>query len=129
MANNLTGTVAGRGQQRHHDVADRRRQVVGAGLADDHSIADVPLHRPAGFAVGAAPWGQAVGTMADTVQGHAPSASGEPGASLFVAGTYSFEMNGTSTNLKQYSSREGANPPQLVIVTKANVDKFRAMFK
>ena len=38
-------------------------------------------------------------------------------ASTYVkaAGTYSFEMNGTSTNLKQYSSREGANPAQLVI--------------
>jgi hypothetical protein len=38
-------------------------------------------------------------------------------ASAYVkaAGTYSFEMNGTSTNLKQYSSREGANPSQLVI--------------
>ena len=38
-------------------------------------------------------------------------------ASAYVkaAGTYSFEMNGTSTNLKQYSSREGANPAQLVI--------------
>ena len=38
-------------------------------------------------------------------------------ASSYVkgAGTYSFEMNGTSVNLKQYSSREGANPPQLVI--------------
>jgi hypothetical protein len=30
-------------------------------------------------------------------------------------GTYSFEMNGTSANLKQYSSKEGANPPQLVV--------------
>jgi hypothetical protein len=38
-------------------------------------------------------------------------------ASSYVkgAGTYSFEMNGTSANVKQYSSREGANPPQLVI--------------
>ena len=31
------------------------------------------------------------------------------------AGTFSFEMNATSTNPKQYSSKEGANPPQLVI--------------
>ncbi len=30
-------------------------------------------------------------------------------------GTFSFEMNGTSANLKQYSSKEGANPPQLVV--------------
>ena len=38
-------------------------------------------------------------------------------ASSYVkgAGVYGFEMNGTSVNLKQYSSREGANPPQLVI--------------
>ena len=38
-------------------------------------------------------------------------------ASTYVKtpGTYSFEMNGTSTSLKQYSSKEGANPPQLVI--------------
>ena len=38
-------------------------------------------------------------------------------ASAYVkaAGVYSFEMNGTSTNLKQYSSKEGANPAQLVI--------------
>src|ERR1700757_4424874 len=48
MANNLTGAVAGRGQQRHHDVADRCRQVVGAGLADDHPVAGVPL-QPAGI--------------------------------------------------------------------------------
>jgi Calcineurin-like phosphoesterase len=32
-----------------------------------------------------------------------------------AAGTFSFEMNGTSTSLKQYSSKEGANPPQLVV--------------
>ena len=38
-------------------------------------------------------------------------------ASTYVKapGIYSFEMNGTSTSLKQYSSKEGANPPQLVI--------------
>ncbi|OLB75036.1 MAG: hypothetical protein AUI14_22180 [Actinobacteria bacterium 13_2_20CM_2_71_6] len=30
-------------------------------------------------------------------------------------GTFSFEMNATSTSLKQYSSKEGANPAQLVI--------------
>jgi hypothetical protein len=38
-------------------------------------------------------------------------------ASTYVksAATYSFEMNGTSTSLKQYSSKEGANPPQLVV--------------
>ncbi|MDX6538867.1 MAG: hypothetical protein QOI71_477 [Gaiellales bacterium] len=30
-------------------------------------------------------------------------------------GTFSFEMNGTSTSLKQYSSRQGANPAQLVV--------------
>jgi hypothetical protein len=38
-------------------------------------------------------------------------------ASAYVKapGTYSLEMNGTSANLKQYSSREGANPAQLVI--------------
>ena len=32
-----------------------------------------------------------------------------------AAGTFSFEMNGTSTSLKQYSSKEGANPAQLVV--------------
>jgi hypothetical protein len=37
----------------------------------------------AGFAVGAAPWAQAVGNVAKTVQGNTPSASGQPGASLF----------------------------------------------
>src|SRR6266540_5730250 len=31
------------------------------------------------------------------------------------SGTFSFEMNATSGNLKQYSSREGANPAQLVV--------------
>ena len=31
------------------------------------------------------------------------------------SGTFSFEMNATSTSLKQYSSREGANPTQLVV--------------
>ena len=38
-------------------------------------------------------------------------------ASTYVksAATYSFEMNGVSTSLKQYSSKEGANPPQLVV--------------
>lgn len=38
-------------------------------------------------------------------------------ASSYVksGGALSFEMNGTSANLKQYSSKEGANPPQLVI--------------
>jgi hypothetical protein len=38
-------------------------------------------------------------------------------ASTYVKapGVYSFEMNGTSTSLKQYSSKEGANPPQLVL--------------
>ena len=30
-------------------------------------------------------------------------------------GTFSFEMNGTSSSLKQYSSRQGANPPQLIV--------------
>ena len=30
-------------------------------------------------------------------------------------GTFSVEMNSTSTSLKQYSSREGQNPPQLVV--------------
>jgi hypothetical protein len=37
----------------------------------------------AGFAVGAAPWAQAVGNVAKTVQGNTPSASGQPGGSLF----------------------------------------------
>ena len=37
-----------------------------------------------------------------------------------TAGTYSFEMNATSTSLKKYASREsGANAPQLVIETAA----------
>jgi hypothetical protein len=30
-------------------------------------------------------------------------------------GTFSVEMNATSTSLKQYTSKEGANPPQLVV--------------
>jgi hypothetical protein len=30
-------------------------------------------------------------------------------------GTFSFEMNATSASLKQYTSKEGANPPQLVV--------------
>ena len=38
-------------------------------------------------------------------------------------GTYSFEMNATSTSLKKYSSREtGANAPQLVLETSAPVN-------
>jgi hypothetical protein len=49
------------------------------------SVAAVGVLGAAGFAVGAAPWGQAVGTMADTVQGHASPASGQPGTSLFEA--------------------------------------------
>ena len=37
-----------------------------------------------------------------------------------TAGTYSFEMNATSANLKKYASREsGANAPQLVLETSA----------
>ena len=35
-------------------------------------------------------------------------------------GTFSFEMNATSTSLKKYASREsGANAPQLVLETSA----------
>ena len=37
-----------------------------------------------------------------------------------TTGTYSFEMNATSTSLKKYASREsGANAPQLVLETSA----------
>jgi hypothetical protein len=39
----------------------------------------------AGFAVGAAPWAQAVDNVAKTVQGNTPTASGQPGGSLFQA--------------------------------------------
>ncbi len=37
-------------------------------------------------------------------------------------GTFSFEMNATSSSLKQYSSKEGANPAQLVLEVAAPVN-------
>src|SRR5262249_6853120 len=49
------------------------------------SVAAVVVLGATGFAVGAERWGQAVGTVAETMQGHASSASGQPGASLFEA--------------------------------------------
>jgi hypothetical protein len=59
----------------------------------------------------------AVGTTIGTAVNFTANTWTSVDASSYVTGngTFSFEMNGTSTNLKQYSSKEGANPAQLVI--------------
>jgi hypothetical protein len=51
------------------------------------SAATVGVLGAASFAVGAAPWAQAVGNVAKTVQGDLPSTSGQPGSSVLSAGT------------------------------------------
>jgi hypothetical protein len=64
-----------------------------AGIARKHprvsliaaSAAAVSVLGAAGFAAGAAPWGQAVGNVMSTTQVNASAASGQPGASLFEA--------------------------------------------
>jgi hypothetical protein len=64
-----------------------------AGIARKHprvsliaaSAAAVSVLGAAGFAAGAAPWGQAVGNVMGTTQVNASAASGQPGALLFEA--------------------------------------------
>jgi hypothetical protein len=64
-----------------------------AGIARKHprvsliaaSAAAVSVLGAAGFAAGAAPWGQGVGNVMSTTQVNASAASGQPGASLFEA--------------------------------------------
>jgi hypothetical protein len=64
-----------------------------AGIARKHprvsliaaSAAAVSVLGAAGFAAGAAPWGQTVGNVVGTTQVNASAASGQPGASLFEA--------------------------------------------
>jgi hypothetical protein len=74
------------------------------------------------------PWTEAALTWnnAPTLSGSALDSEGSVVASTWVElnvttavtgnGTYSFAVNGSSSNVVDYSSSEGANPPQLVVV-------------
>jgi hypothetical protein len=78
------------------------------------SVAAAGVLGAAGFAVGAAPWGQAAGNVASTVQGHASSASGQPGASLFEAITGAKAQDGkplAGGQLNTIHSAQAANAP------------------